>query len=395
MTARQKFAAKLFAAIALMVIGATAQRAAADPAPPDKGVIRIAAFNAALYRKYAGLLAQEMRLGGSEQIDAVAEIIQRVRPHIILINEFDYDVRGVAAGLFRDTLKTGRGGADGVDYPHMLSLPVNTGVQTGFDLDQDGYLGDAGDAHGFGYFPGQYGMILLSQLPIDHGATRSFQTLKWADMPASLIPPGHFGQAEATLRLSSKSHWDVTVMRPSAQPLSLLASHPTPPVFDGPEDANGRRNHDEIRFWVDYIEGEDWMTDDQGQSGGLAAHREFVVLGDLNLDPHDGAGRPAALNALMKLAPDALPFGAGGAMLAGEGRNRFHRGAPGLDTADFKDDPGPGNLRVDYVLPGASLTVTASGVFWPAPDDPLFRLIGDETIVSSDHRLVWVDVKSQ
>ena len=30
--------------------------------------------------------------------------------------------------------------------------------------------------------------------------------------------------------------------------------HPTPPVFDGPDDHNGTRNHDEIRFWSDYID---------------------------------------------------------------------------------------------------------------------------------------------
>jgi len=32
------------------------------------------------------------------------------------------------------------------------------------------------------------------------------------------------------------------------QVIHILASHPTPPVFDGVEDRNGRRNHDEIRL---------------------------------------------------------------------------------------------------------------------------------------------------
>jgi len=32
-------------------------------------------------------------------------------------------------------------------------------------------------------------------------------------------------------------------------------------------------------------------------------------------------------------------------------------------------------------------------VFWPAPGDPLRRLVGEGAPVrSSDHRLVWVDV---
>jgi hypothetical protein len=48
---------------------------------------------------------------------------------------------------------------------------------------------------------------------------------------------------------------------------------------------------------------------------------------------------------------------------------------------------------VDYVLPARALQVAAAGVFWPAPGDPLRRLIGEAGArVSSDHRLVWVDV---
>jgi hypothetical protein len=48
-------------------------------------------------------------------------------------------------------------------------------------------------------------------------------------------------------------------------------------------------------------------------------------------------------------------------------------------------------MRADYVLPSISLEVKGSGVFWPKPDDPLFRLIKDRKS-SSDHRLVWVDL---
>ena len=55
-------------------------------------------------------------------------------------------------------------------------------------------------------------------------------------------------QERNIMRLSSKSHWDVPV-NIGGQIIHLLASHPTPPIFDGIEDRNGRRNHDEIRFW--------------------------------------------------------------------------------------------------------------------------------------------------
>ena len=43
----------------------------------------------------------------------------------------------------------------------------------------------------------------------------------------------------------------------------------------------------------------------------------------------------------------------------------------------FTDDPPidltPGNMRVDYVLPSAGLTVTGAGVFWPAPGEDGFQ----------------------
>ncbi len=397
MCINQKMNRTLFLSLALCIFTLSGHTAALAQSarPPAKadGTYRIATFNASLYRRNPGLLAQELRLGGSAQIDAVAEIIQIVRPDVILINEFDYDVRGVAARLFAETLRTGRGDEQGIDYPHRLVRPSNTGVQSGFDLDKNDRIGGPADAFGFGFFPGQYGMVMFSRLPFADAQIRTFQTVKWADMPANLIPKGHFGAAEGTLRLSSKNHIDAPVIFPGGRHVHLLASHPTPPVFDGPEDANGRRNHDEVRFWVDYAEGEDWMTDDQGRAGPLPPKRDFVVIGDLNVDPEDGAGRGSVLKRLMEIAPDPLPFSIGGAQAATEGANLRHRGAPGLDTADWKDVPGPGNLRADYVLPSADIEVVDSGTFWPAPDDPLHRLVGDNEMISSDHRLVWVDIK--
>ena len=58
----------------------------------------------------------------------------------------------------------------------------------------------------------------------------------------------------AVQRLATTGFWDVPVETPSGQ-LHLLAWHATPPVFDGPEDRNGRRNHDEAAFWRLLLEG--------------------------------------------------------------------------------------------------------------------------------------------
>jgi hypothetical protein len=108
-------------------------------------------------------------------------------------------------------------------------------------------------------------MLLLSRFPIDAAAIRSFQLFLWKDMPDNLMADmrdengdlWYPQTVQEKLRLSSKSHWDVPV-RINGATVHVLASHPTPPVFDGPEDRNGRRNHDEIRFWADYLsDGED------------------------------------------------------------------------------------------------------------------------------------------
>ncbi|MFV0472999.1 MAG: endonuclease/exonuclease/phosphatase family protein [Pikeienuella sp.] len=370
------------AAGALALFIATGGEAAAEPPAPE-GAVRVAVFNTALSRRDPGRLVQDLRLGGSRQVEIAAETIQRVRPDVILLAELDHDRRAVAAKLFRDYLATGRGGAEGIDYPHLFSAPVNTGAPSGFDLDGDGRVGGPRDAFGFGWFEGQYGMAILSRLPIDEAALRSFRNLRWASMPGSLLPFGHYGEAAASLRLSSKSHWDAPVILPDGRRLHVLASHPTPPVFDGPEDANGRRNHDEIRFWVDYIEGADWMKDDAGAAGGLPEGADFVLLGDLNADPRDGDARRGALEALLALTSDPAPVSEGAARAPGDA----------TDTADWPEEHGPGPLRVDYALPSKGLTVLGAGVFWPGPGAPLRRLVepGDEDV--SDHRLVWVDIR--
>ena len=370
----------------------TSAAIAADPPQKAEGVVRVAAFNVALNRRNPGELAQELRLGVSAQVDAVVEIIQRVRPDIILINEIDHDARQIAAQLFRDALKVGRQGGVGINYPHLFTATSNTGVSSGFDLDKDGRVFGPKDAFGFGYFEGQYGMALLSLHPIEQ--PRTFQDQRWADMLGHLIPMEFYGEAATSLRLSSKSHWDAPVTLPDGRTIHILASHPTPPVFDSPVNENGRRNHDEIRFWVDYVTGRDWMRDDAGVQGGLAPGAGWAVLGDLNADPSDGASMRAAILSLLNVAQDPKPGSAGAIESAAIGANRRHRGDPATDTADWKDEPGPGNLRIDYVLPSQDWEVVGSGVFWPAKGDPLRRLVGDgEVVVSSDHRLVWVDIR--
>ena len=183
----------------------------------------------------------------------------------------------------------------------------------------------------------------------------------------------------------------------------MVLAHPTPPGFDGPEDRNGRRNFDELRLVHHYVTGTDemWLRDDQGQVGGLSDNALFVVAGDLNADPVDG-DRPEgqekhAIQLLIEhpRITDPLPMSAGGADAAQRqgGGNLEQKGDHRLDTGDFNDRY-VGNLRIDYVLPSSNMTVLGSGVFWPAEDEPGYDLVGPGyPPVSSDHRLVWVDLE--
>jgi endonuclease/exonuclease/phosphatase family metal-dependent hydrolase len=196
----------------------------------------------------------------------------------------------------------------------------------------------------------------------------------------------------AILRLSSKSHWDVPIEVSRSRTVHFLTSHPTPPVFDGPERRNLHRNHDELRLWRDYITPvpQPWLCDDAGTCGGLPADARFVILGDLNNDPIDGAGDNGIVLELLEHPrvlrhPTPRSEGAVEAALAAGGANLEHRGAHAHDTANF--GPRVGNLRVDYVLPSTGFSLRDNGVYWPKRGEP-----GADLVEASDHRLVWVDL---
>ena len=373
-----------------------------DAARADGTTVRIATFNVSM--EGGNYVSKGVTPSGHElpaalsnsdhpQVGNIAEIIQRVRPDIILLNEFDYHpdpAHGVKPFL-KNYLAQGRSGTDGIDYPYFYHGPVNTGVDSGMDLDRDGTAsGVGGDAFGYGLYPGQYGMLLLSRYPIDESAVRQFQHFLWKDMPGNLMvdmrdengDPWYPEDVQRHLRLSSKSHWDIPVLLGDTV-IHVLASHPTPPVFDGPEDRNGRRNHDEIRFWVDYLgDDNDYIYDDAGTRGGLRGER-FVVVGDLNASMEEGDARQEGISDLLghpRVRRGLLPTSDGG-------------------RANRSDSPfGPAHtaawgMRTDYVIPSkAGWRVLDAGVFWPTSDDALYRLVEDRR-ASSDHRLVWVDLE--
>jgi hypothetical protein len=405
----------MIAALTATAVGALAAAtlaagpAVADEQPHGTTDLRVATYNLSLNRNAPGQLVADLSTGTNAQAKTVAEIIQRTNPDVVLLNEFDFVEGGVAAQLFRDNyLEVPQGGADPVEYPYAFVAPSNTGIPSGFDLNNNGVIAGGDDAFGFGAFEGQFGMAVLSKYPIVLDEVRTFQHFLWKDMPGALLPddlatpaPADWYSAEEldVFRLSSKSHWDLPV-EVGGNTVHVLASHPTPPTFDGAEDRNGLRNHDEIRFWADYVTpgtASRYIYDDAGTTGGLKPGESFVILGDQNADPLDGDSVDAAIQQLLEhpRITDPLPTSEGAveaALLQG-GANLAHEGDPAFDTADFNDNPAPGNLRADYVLPSRDLRVTEAGVFWPVQADPLSALTGTFPFPSSDHRLVWVDLR--
>lgn len=332
-------------------------------------IIRIATFNTELHRNGPGLLLRDILSEEDPQVEAVAKIIARTMPDIIALQGIDYDHDLSALGALRSRIEH-----YGHYMPHIFAARPNTGMSTGLDLDDDGRLGRARDAQGYGEFAGQGGMAVLSRFPIAEDEVQDFSARLWRDMPDALLrledgTPLLSNDVAGVQRLSTVGHWDVPIVVEEER-LHLLTFHASPPVFDGTEDRNGRRNHDEIIFWLHYLDG----------AIGVPPEGKFILAGDANLDPKDGDGRKEAILRLLsdERVVDPQPLRKGD-VTQGEGQ----RGDPRLDTVDWPG-PEPGSLRVSYILPSATLEVRDSGIVADAEEGHI--------ATASRHRLVWVDL---
>ena len=382
--------------------------------PSEDAPLRVMTYNIEDVR------TADLRRSDHPRLQRAAARIQHLAPDVLLVNEMTYDQPGDPGYRARDPeghnayrfahhyLATPQADSlEGVSYQPVM-LPVNTGIPSGFDLNNDGQVvstvpeipgapadgsvpsqTDAGraygnDAWGFGTFPGQYGMALFvrDDLTVLRDSIRTFRELRWREMPTAAVPvdsttftPWYSPDEWAEMRLSSKSHWDVPVQLPNGAVLHVLASHPTPPGFDGVARRNNHRNHDEIQLWGDYLNRANYIKDDSGRTGGLHANAQFVVMGDLNADPDDSSIFRDAIRHLIdheRVNGDVVP----------EASPTRQADYPDLDP----DDTARWNARVDYVLPSSTLSVQDAGVWRPDPD------AGPEVPVS-DHFPVWVDLR--
>ena len=241
--------------------------------------LRIATFNAELSRKGPGLLLRDIQRGKDPQISAFKQLLNEIRPDIIMLQGVDYDLRHTALDALARDLAAG-----GLAYPHIFASAPNAGQASGPDV-------------------------------------------------------------FAAHRLSSRGHWVVPVETPGFGTLRLMTFYATPPLYDGPEDRNGRRNHDEVAFWLEYLARDD-------------SPLPLVLGGTANVDPLNGSGRPEAINALLAHPALQNPFDA-------------------TPTADFGAASADA-LRLDYLLPSAGWQIAAHGIV--------------HSPTASRHSLMWVDI---
>ena len=297
-------------------------------------------------------------------------------------------------------------GADPVEYPYAFTAPSNTGIPSGYDLDNNGSVGGPNDAFGFGFFPGQYGMAVYPRYPIDEAAVRTFQTLLWADMPGAMLPDDpstpepadwYSEQELQQVRLSKQ----VALGRPGPGrrehgPLPAVAPHPA-----GLRRSGGPQRHPEPRRdpLLARLPREPGalvvIVDDQGRRGGLRPGSSFVIAGDLNSDPLDGdslPGRRSRSSASRACSPSRCH----------ERGRRRGRGAAGRCQPRPRHAGGAGHRGLLGLLARATFAPTTScrattcasstpAVFWLPSSDPLSRLTTGS--FPSDHRLVHVDVR--
>ena len=435
---------------------------------PEATNVKIGTYNLSFDRNTYAELVVEMKLTPNEQQDyidkwfdgsqtdeekAVAEkiiqirniaaIIQTERPAVLLMAEFNNDGTGDdnqaiqgfrlnylsvpqnALGSTSDDVEQ----LEPIQFGYSESFATNTGLLSEFDLDRNGSVALPGDAWGFGFYHGQYAFGLLSQYPIDTNNIRTFQNLKWKDMPGEAnptitncedennpIPAGmacgdqwYSAEAWAEKPMSSKNHVDAPIIIPTKhgdKVVHLLLSHPTPPIFDTVTENNKLLNRAEIKFWDDYISGnDDYIYDDSGVKGGIKEDAAFVILGDLNADSESGDGYLDTIKDLLyseqvnQLATHGIyaPMSLGGPECLSIGECKAENW--GTTYPDIVTSTS--GLRLDYVIPSHNLNVTDSGVFWPATFEDGRLMMNDDRVgswggggksVSSDHRLVWINV---
>lgn len=362
--------------------------------------VRFAQFNISLSLPEKGAIKAQLLAQSQSRFIKLANIILKTEPDVLLLCEFDHPGDGgddgALATFCRDYLTNNSSNPNKPLYPYTYCPPSNTGMLSSVSLHDLKEPSLPNDGIGFGFHHGHFSFVLLSKYPIETVHIRTWQHLLWKDFPSNSIPKNYYSsQALNELCLSSKNHCEIPI-KIENQFISVLASHPTPPVFDGEEQRNKRRNKDELNLIKELLNPNTSILDDHGKRGGIPLDRPFVIMGDLNADPINGDGDTQVIRDLLSHERVNQSVSQGKLMPKSKGAQHARVWQPRKGTRTSWTHIN--GLRLDYVLPSAHLHAVESGVFWPDKNSADRGLICDEkgrerAQAGSDHRLIWVDIE--
>lgn len=367
----------------------------------EAGHLRVASYNVQFQREKPGQLINELQTPLDKKAKAVAEIIQRTRPHIVQLTNFDIDSSNLAIEQFKaNYLEVSQNQQHAIEYPYVFAAPFNSRyspINPALHNKQ---------AH-------KSGVVLLSMYPIHAHQTRSFETFSWATMPSPLmneLPNPVSKKLPPALPLFEGGFWDVSVWVEGHSMRLLIAQLIGQPAVIEPAQTpshslsalNDYRHFDEIRFLADYVgikANNYYIRDDNGLPGGIPGD-EFIFMGTLNRDAQDTPMKfpdGTDYNSIDQLLEHpyldaAIRPTSQGAVQSSEmlGQvNDLHKNPPQYDTAVLPAE-GSGNLQLDYILPSKNtLQPICAGSFWPKPKDKTYPLLKAS---GTHHRLIWMDI---
>lgn len=296
-------------------------------------------------------MLRDIQRGKDAQLIALAEILQSVRPDVLVLTKVDFDAE----------LQTAKALQSFLNFEYSFALPPNSMTPSALDLDGDG---KSGDRFTWVRYAGEGAMLLLSQHPIlPHF---HLNDLLWKDVPEALMPiradatPFPSPAAQEVMPIVGQGLWVVQIGERTEDSFTLVAFQNQTPVFDGPEDMNGLRSSAQLGLLSKVMDG----------TYGAFPDQRFALIGNSNLDPNRGQGDREAMRALLRdpRLQDPMPS------------------SPLGDDATAIWDKA-GNMRVSYILPSKDWIVPRAAVVWPS-EGPL-HIAAEQ---ASRHRLIWMDL---
>lgn len=262
----------------------TAGSSTAEPAATaqldDDDLLRVATLRADFEGDSVADVYAELQNGDHPVAEDAAALVQDARPEVLVLTGIPFDETDrLVETLNSHYLGIAQDGEEPLAYPYMYSAPSNSGIDSGADLDGDGLIGSSGDLLGRGDYPGRYGLLVLSMVPIDDDGVRTFRDFLWDDVPDNVVPESYSDVERSVLPLFSAALWDLP-LEVDGETVHLIAGARTSFSFS---EADPARLRDQRQMVTDYVspDAEDsaYIYDDEAEYGGVEG-AEWIVAGD-------------------------------------------------------------------------------------------------------------------